>query len=71
MYNSVSSELEAQGTPPGPELGHAAHQISAGVSVKIPGQGGTPRMRGQVVMNMRVAEGRQERQFTHDKFRKP
>ena len=62
---------EAQRTPPGPELGHAAHQISAGVSVKIPGQARTPRMRGQVMMNLGVAGGRQERQLTHDKFNKP
>ena len=37
---------------------------------KIPGQGKTPRTRGQVVMNLGMVEGRQERQLTQDKFRK-
>ena len=66
----VSSEVGVQRTPLGPELGRAAYQISAGVSVKIPGQGKTPR-RGQVVMNLGMTGGRQERQLTQAKFRKP
>ena len=67
----VSSEVGVQRTPLGPELGRAAYQISAGVSVKIPGQGKTPRRRGQVVMNLGMTGGRQERQLTQAKFRKP